>query len=93
MLRLVQWHRASAVRLLLGLPILETRLRRALKGSWVLDVSHFNGLWLHTSGQLQDARAMQELRELVLGIEKMDSKPAPASAAMWSLPTDMGSLR
>jgi hypothetical protein len=81
------------VRLLLGLPILESRLRRALKGSWMYDVSHFSGVWLHASGQLQDTPAMQDLRELVVEIEKMESEPAPVSAAIWSVPTDLGNLR
>jgi hypothetical protein len=93
MLRLVRWERASAVRLLLGLPILESRLRRSLKGSWMQDVSHFSGVWLHASGQLQDTSAMQDLRALVVDIEKTESEPAPISGSMWSVPTDMGSLR
>ncbi|AMO24035.1 hypothetical protein GCM10027034_18420 [Ramlibacter solisilvae] len=86
MMRLVKWHRSSAVRLLLGLPILESRLRRALKGTWMQHVSHFSGVWLHASGQLQDSSAMQDLRALVVDIERMESEP---TTSMWSLPTEL----
>jgi hypothetical protein len=94
MLRLVHWERGSAVRLLLGLPILESRVRRMVRGSWLRDVSQFNGLWLHASGQLQDSQAMEDLRTLVLEIEKREHESQPASgSSVWSLPTDMGALR
>src|SRR3954471_3600535 len=39
MVRLVKWDRAPSVRLLLGLPILESRLRRVVRGSWLHEVS------------------------------------------------------
>lgn len=93
MLRLVKWERASAVRLLLGLPIFESRLRRQIKISWTKDVSHFSGIWLHASGQLQGTTAMQDLRGLVVDIEKRESRPTPENASMWSVPTDMANLR
>lgn len=98
MVRLVHWERASAVRLLLGLPILESRLRRVVRGSWLRDLSYFGGVWLHASGQLQDSHAMQDLRALVIDIEKReytDSQPQAQSSSggVWSLPTDVGPLR
>ena len=93
MLRLAHWERASAVRLLLGLPILESRVRRLTRGSWLHDVSQFGGMWLHASGQLQDSGAMEELRLLVVDIEKREHESQPPSgASVWSLPTDVGSL-
>jgi hypothetical protein len=95
MLRLVKWDRAPSVRLLLGLPILESRLRRVVRGSWLHEVSAFGGVWLHASGQLQDSDAMEDLRSLVIEIERRestDSKP-PSSGGVWSLPTDLGQLR
>jgi hypothetical protein len=97
MLRLVKWDRAPSVRLLLGLPILESRLRRVVRGSWLHEVSAFGGVWLHASGQLQDTHAMEDLRSLVIDIEKReatDSKPPSTSTGgVWSLPTDLGTLR
>ena len=95
MLRLVQWERTSAVRLLLGLPILESRLRRAVRGSWLRELSHFGGVWVHASGQLQDTQAMQDLRTMVIDLERreFDSHPPSSAGGVWSLPTDLGGLR
>jgi hypothetical protein len=96
MLRLVRWERSSALRLLLGLPILESRLRRSSRGSWVSELSHFGGIWLHASGQLQDTLAMEDLRSLLIEVDRRDagdSKPPTSSGGVWSLPTDMGTLR
>ncbi len=92
MLRLASWERRSALRLLLGLPLLEAKLRRLTHGSWLHDVSHFGGLWLHASGQLQDSTALQELRSLMMDIERNDSAPPSEGSAIWSVPTDMGKL-
>ena len=61
-------ERYALIFLLLGLPLLEAKLRRLTNGSWLKDVSHFGGLWLHASGQLQDSTALQELRDLARGI-------------------------
>jgi hypothetical protein len=99
MLRLTTWERTSAIRLLLGLPILESRLRRAIRGSWLREVSHFGGIWVHASGQLQDGHAMEDLRSLIVEVEHRDrdrdsSQPPSTSgdASVWSLPTDLGQL-
>lgn len=94
MLRLTSWERTSAIRLLLGLPILETRLRRTVRGSWLREVSHFGGVWVHASGQLQDARTMEDLRMLIIETERREhelSQP-PSQSDVWSLPTDLGHL-
>ena len=96
MLRLTTWERTSAIRLLLGLPILESRLRRAVRGSWLREVSHFGGIWVHASGQLQDGHAMEDLRMLIVDVERRDHEssqpPSHPDASVWSLPTDLGHL-
>jgi hypothetical protein len=93
MLRLTSWERTSAIRLLLGLPILESRLRRAIRGSWLRELSHFGGIWVHASGQLQDTHAMEDLRMLIVDIERREHESQPPSgASVWSLPTDLGHL-
>lgn len=96
MLRLTTWERTTAIRLLLGLPILESRLRRAVRGSWLREVSHFGGIWVHASGQLQDGHAMEDLRALIVDVERRDrdssQPPSGADASVWSLPTDMAQL-
>lgn len=65
MIRLARWERDSALRLLLGLPILETKIRRVVRGLWLAEVSHFGGLWLHASEGLHATDAMTELRTLM----------------------------
>jgi len=66
MVRLAQWERDSSLRLLLGLPLLETKIRKMVRTLWIGEVSHFGGLWLHASEQLNATPAMRELRELLI---------------------------
>lgn len=66
MVRLAQWERNSALRLLLGLPLLETKIRRMVRTLWIGELSHFGGLWLHASEQLHATSAMRELRDLMI---------------------------
>ncbi|HEY8358025.1 MAG TPA: hypothetical protein VIL30_11235 [Ramlibacter sp.] len=74
MVRLAQWERDSSLRLLLGLPLLETKIRKLVRTLWIGEVSHFGGLWLHASEQLHATPAMRELRELLIQLT-----PPPAS--------------
>jgi len=84
MLRLAHWERQSAARLLLGLPILEQRIKRLVRGSWLHEVSHFGGIWLHASGQLQDGPAMKDLRAMLQSLEAGDAGDRRDS--VWSVP-------
>ena len=74
-LRLVGWQRKPVVRLLLGLPLLESSVRKAISTTWLEDVSHFEGLWLHTSSQF-GAEGMTHLRTLILTLESIESDAA-----------------
>lgn len=67
-IRLTTWDRSSALRLLLGLPLLDRRVRQALRTRWLADVSDFGGLWIQASEQAQSTSAMTELRELLLAL-------------------------
>lgn len=78
MVRLHQWERVSALRLLLGLPVLEARIRKLVRATWLADYSHFGGLWLHASEQLYGASGAQELRGLIRSLTPWPS-PAPAT--------------
>lgn len=78
MVRLVRWRRKPSLRLLLGLPLLELNVRRALQNTWLVGVSHFGGLWLHPSSQLAHTNAAAEIRTLVAVLE---SDPADAPEA------------
>lgn len=71
LVRLNQWEHTSGLRLLLGLPMLESKVRKAVRATWLADYSHFAGLWLHTSEQME---IPAELRELLGALA-----PSPAS--------------
>jgi hypothetical protein len=68
MVRLHRWERRSALRLLVGLPLLEKRVRRVVRSSWLADYSHFGGLWLHASEQLEKTTGPRELRQLLMAL-------------------------
>lgn len=74
MVRLIAWQRKPAMRLLLGLPLLELNVRRTLQSTWLVDVSHFGGLWLHPSSQLERSNAAAEIRTLIAGFESEGSE-------------------
>ncbi|MCG2593093.1 hypothetical protein LZ009_09900 [Ramlibacter sp. XY19] len=75
MMRLTRWQRDSALRVLLGLPLLEAKIRKMVRSLWLGEVSHFGGLWLHASEQLTSTEAMAELRLLIL---QLTHDPEPA---------------
>lgn len=52
MVHLTKWDQASSVRLLLGLPLIELKIRDAARASWLASSHHFVGLWVHASKQL-----------------------------------------
>lgn len=78
MLRLSRWERDSALRLLIGLPLLEAKIRKMVRGLWLAEVSVFGGLWLHASEQLAATEAMGELRQLLI---QLTPPSVPASQA------------
>lgn len=80
MVRLASWERTSALRLLLGLPLLEAKVRKVVRGTWLADYSHFGGLWLHASEGLANGPARPELRELMLQL----TPPSPVNAATYA---------
>jgi hypothetical protein len=84
MVRLAQWERESALRVLLGLPLLETKVRKTVRGTWLADFSHFGGLWLHASEQLHNSPAIGDLRNLMLQLVP------PAQPAAAGQTTDYG---
>ncbi|HYF17553.1 MAG TPA: hypothetical protein VEA40_06760 [Ramlibacter sp.] len=78
-LRMTRWSPQS-LKLLVGLPLLEKAAWRALRGSWVLEASHFGGVWLHASSSLEiPAGQMKELRAAIAGVqESHEPSQAPA---------------
>ena len=64
-IHMMTWDRVSGLRLLLGLPMLEAKVRKNLATTWLADISHFGGLWLHASQHLHGASGTGELRDLI----------------------------
>jgi hypothetical protein len=61
LVRLTRWERESALRVLLGLPLLEAKVRKTLRATWLADFSHFAGLWLHSSEQVHQSPELHAL--------------------------------
>jgi len=80
-IRLHTWDRRPALRLLLGMPFLERRVKEALSTRWLLDVSHFGGLWLHASARLQEGEAGRELRAILAELPELRGGTRPAPGA------------
>lgn len=62
------WERDAVLRVLVGLPLLEKKVRRAVADLWIADVSTFEGLMVKVSPRLQDTAACSELRQLLVSI-------------------------
>lgn len=80
MVRLAHWERDSALRVLLGLPMLEHKVRKMVRGTWLADFSHFGGLWLHASEQLHAEGASRDLRDLLVQLVP-PTPPGPSTGA------------
>jgi hypothetical protein len=95
LLRLTRWEETSAVRLLLGLPLLQAKIRKAVQSSWLDEVAHFSGLWVHPSGQFEETAAMNDLRNMIVHLEQVRARAAPPNApaapeqSVWSLPQEL----
>jgi hypothetical protein len=64
--RLVSWERKAGLRLLLGLPFLERKIRKTAGAHWVAEVSHFAGVWLNATDRINDMGAQADLRQLLV---------------------------
>lgn len=81
MVRLHRWDRTSGLRLLVGLPMIEARVRKLVRGTWLADYSHFGGLWLHASEHLQHDPGTQELKELLMTLTSPAARGSPREGA------------
>ena len=73
-LTLQRWERDAALRVLIGLPLLERKIRKALPALWVADVSTFEGLTLKVSPVLQEAGPLMELRQVLSDVTSAADK-------------------
>ena len=69
----------------MALPLLEAKTRQSLETTWLMDVSHFGGIWVHASSSLRNGDVMGDIREAIklleLDAQLPDSMPAEAN---WS---------
>ncbi|MBC5785207.1 hypothetical protein H8N03_19830 [Ramlibacter sp. USB13] len=62
------WDRNGVLRVLLGLPMLDKKVREAVSALWLADVSAFQGVLLKVTPALQEAPATTELRHLLVSL-------------------------
>jgi len=69
MVRLSKWNPRTSMRLLVALPLLEVKTRQSLETTWLVDVSHFGGLWVHASSNLRTGEVMGDIRDAITRLE------------------------
>ena len=62
------WDRNAVLRVLIGLPMLDKKVRQAVTALWLADVSEFQGVLLKVMPALQEAPATTELRHLLVSL-------------------------
>lgn len=65
---LVHWDRITALRVLVGLPLFEKKIRRSLEGQWLQDVSVLRAVLVCTSERLQEPEPCAELRQTLVSL-------------------------
>jgi hypothetical protein len=83
MVRLTRWHPRTSLRVLVGLPLLEAKTRQSLETTWLTDVSHFGGLWVHASSTLRNGEVMGDIRDAIARLE-LGAPPQGGNGAGWS---------
>jgi len=81
MLKVIEWDREAAVRLLLAQGFLEAGIRRAIASTWLPEVSTFGGVWLRVSARLQSGAPARELKRILRILNGMAGGCAAASPA------------
>jgi hypothetical protein len=82
MVRLVKWDARTSLRLLVALPLLEAKTRQSLDTTWLTDVSHFGGLWVHAATPTRTAETLGDIRDAVVRLEL--GQQASSSESGWS---------
>jgi hypothetical protein len=84
MLRLVKWNPRTSLRLLIALPVLEAKTRQSLDTTWLMDVSHFGGLWVHASGGVRTDAVLGDVRAAITQLELMTAQAGAPIDPRWS---------
>ena len=72
-IRVIQWERSTGMRLLVSLPALEARMRKAIAASWLADVSDFGGIWVHASSQLPAPEVERDSQWAISELQAFDT--------------------
>ena len=83
MVRLTKWNPRTSMRLLVALPLLEVKTRQSLETTWLVDVSHFGGLWVHASSNLRNGEVMGDIRDAITQLE-LNAPAAASEGESWS---------
>jgi hypothetical protein len=62
------WDRNAVLRVLIGLPMLDKKVRQSVAALWLADVSEFQGVLLKIMPALHEAPATTELRHLLVSL-------------------------
>lgn len=90
LVRLVRWERESALRVMLGVPLLEAKIRKAVRATWLADYSHFGGLWLHASERMKVPAELRELLGALAPLPGSTSHSASHPTSGFSATSDPG---
>jgi len=67
--RVTHFERPQVLRVFMGLPLLEARVREIFADTWISEVSEFEGIWLQASGEGWQAEELGQMRELIHRLE------------------------
>lgn len=82
---LTAWDRNAVLRVLLGLPMFDKKVRQAVAALWIADVSDFQGVLLKVMPAVQEPPATKELRHLLVsltGARVTPGRTSPDSVSM-----------
>lgn len=80
---LAHWNRITALRVLVGLPLFEKKIRRSLEGLWLQDVSVLRAVLVCASERLQEPEPCAVLRQTLVNLtggRQHDRAPRPADS-------------
>ena len=89
-IRVIRWHRNTGMRLLVSLPALEARMRKAVSESPLANATDFGGIWMHASSRLP---ATEVERDSEWAISELQAFESVGEAAADRLRRDMRGAR
>lgn len=78
-IRVIRWDRNTGIRLLVSLPALEARMRKAVANSSLASVSDFGGIWVHASSQLPAVEVERDSEWAISELQAFETQSATAA--------------